>query len=554
MRRVQFDRSVPPQSSSRAATHQPITAYQPSWVTTHDGERISSKYDSIHTKLPQYEQHREVDGWQFDLNPAYIDNYPLHYDPSQPFLQTQYRLNEQPRTSIFETNQPIVLTSHDEIPTQKYTPHVVEEINDDPSGTANFPTFSNFEELNLVGNVQQRFRRIGEPSERSEKDQSRSVRFDEVIAGPKPISYLSTTVPGNSKQPKPSHMPIRSSARRPRDRSLRESLAGYSDLSFASQRSNDVSTSAEDIIRTGPRWRRVQDNPVVIPYDDIESYEKEFFIFYTKFKDPTFPHNLPRGIRWYNVPTNWESVHQGGLRVYPKSGTDFWQQTYFGNDESKDSGHFLYLPCTHSKVLLETSLTLTPRDQNDQAGVMIRYDRRNWIRAGLEFIDGCYQLTCVCTINGFSDWSIQEHKGGRSIEFKLYVLDDDVIIEHRSPHSENNRIWKILRVAHLDTKNILPKASQPEYERTETGQRIHRMVGLYTCRPSNSASDAISYVTYYFMSVRHCEQYERNEQEEPLQIPDDTYGNFRKIAGPFIADEDYFIEPDQPKIKTFEIY
>ena len=92
---------------------------------------------------------------------------------------------------------------------------------------------------------------------------------------------------------------------------------------------------------------------------------------------------------WYNKPEKWELYDDsGGLIVFPKSGSDFWQQTYFGKTENKDSGHLLYVPCTHNKFLMETHLTLSPRHQNDQAGVMVRYDRKNWVKAGLEFIQG----------------------------------------------------------------------------------------------------------------------------------------------------------------------
>ena len=548
MKRVQFDVKTPAVLGTPPSGRYRSSGYQPTWISSHKGEQVSSEYDSMHNKMPQYQQHELIDGWQLNLSDNYLENYPLMYDRGQPYLQTQPQANENPRTSVFEHDQPVVLTSHDEIPIQKYTSHVIEE--DDDSSSQ--PNFSNFEELQHEGNLQETVNYLNYGSPRTQSPQYGRGKAD---TEPTPITYFRSTIDAPSLEPKSSHVnPIRSS-KRSRDRRLCESLTQLStSRSFQSERSNEISTSVEDILTTGPRWRRVQDNPIVIPYDDLEAYEKEFFIFYTKFKDPTFPHNLPRGIRWYNIPKKWESLHHGGLRVFSKSGSDFWQQTYFGKDENKDSGHFLYLPCTHSKILVETSLTLTPREQNDQAGVMVRYDRRNWVRAGIEFIDGSYQLTCVCTINGFSDWSIQEHKGGRKIEFRMYVINGDIIIEHRSPHSENSHSWKVLRLAHIDTNRILPKASQPEYARDEIKQKIHSMVGLYTCRPSTTNSDALSYVTFNFMSVRHCEQYERKEEEETPQISDDTYGNFRKIAGPYIADGDYFIDPEKPVIKTFEMY
>lgn len=41
----------------------------------------------------------------------------------------------------------------------------------------------------------------------------------------------------------------------------------------------------------------------------------------------------------------------------------------------------------------------------DQAGLMIRFDERTWLKAGIEYSDGALQLSTVIT-NGTSDWAL----------------------------------------------------------------------------------------------------------------------------------------------------
>ena len=45
------------------------------------------------------------------------------------------------------------------------------------------------------------------------------------------------------------------------------------------------------------------------------------------------------------------------------------------------------------------------KDRFDQAGLMLRIDHENWIKAGIEFVDGHYNVSAVVT-HGKSDWSV----------------------------------------------------------------------------------------------------------------------------------------------------
>ncbi|HEY9666112.1 MAG TPA: DUF1349 domain-containing protein, partial [Coleofasciculaceae cyanobacterium] len=45
------------------------------------------------------------------------------------------------------------------------------------------------------------------------------------------------------------------------------------------------------------------------------------------------------------------------------------------------------------------------RDLYDQAGIMVRLDERNWLKCGIEFVNGIQQVSAVVT-RDYSDWSI----------------------------------------------------------------------------------------------------------------------------------------------------
>merc|ERR1719419_1979 len=112
--------------------------------------------------------------------------------------------------------------------------------------------------------------------------------------------------------------------------------------------------------------------------------------------------------------------------------------------------------------MIETSFLLDARQQFDQAGLLIRKDDQHWIKAGLEFDDNKYKLSCVVT-NTYSDWSTQENPSGR-LALRLYKLNSDVVMEFKH-HDED--AWSFCRICHL---NIEPNCEL--------------MVGLMACAPT----------------------------------------------------------------------
>jgi uncharacterized protein len=103
---------------------------------------------------------------------------------------------------------------------------------------------------------------------------------------------------------------------------------------------------------------------------------------------------------WLNEPASWSGSLEA-LTVRCEPGTDFWRETHYGL--VRDSGHFAYAEMgDEATVRFRGDFAA----QYDQAGLMLRVDASNWIKAGLELADGKLWLSVVVT-RGLSDWSQQ---------------------------------------------------------------------------------------------------------------------------------------------------
>lgn len=90
------------------------------------------------------------------------------------------------------------------------------------------------------------------------------------------------------------------------------------------------------------------------------------------------------------------------LRVTAIEGSDAWRTTSYRFVH--DSEHAL-VERIDGAFSVEVSFVLDYTEQFDQAGVFLRVDERNWIKAGVEVSDGTPQLGAVVT-RDFSDWSV----------------------------------------------------------------------------------------------------------------------------------------------------
>ncbi|SIJ07102.1 Uncharacterized conserved protein [Mycobacteroides abscessus subsp. bolletii] len=135
------------------------------------------------------------------------------------------------------------------------------------------------------------------------------------------------------------------------------------------------------------------------------------------------------GWSWYNPPRNW-SYGQARINVRTDADTDFWATTHYGF--VRDSGHALLLRMP-SEFQISATFSGRYHEQYDQAGLLIRLDAHNWIKSGVELIDGICQLSTVVT-RDVSDWSMTASKTNISehteIGLTLIRAGDTVTISH----------------------------------------------------------------------------------------------------------------------------
>lgn len=106
-------------------------------------------------------------------------------------------------------------------------------------------------------------------------------------------------------------------------------------------------------------------------------------------------------MNWFNEPAAWSiNGNELTMDVTPKS--DYWRISHYGF--TVDDAPFYY---SEYGGEFEAKLKITGdyKVRFDQAGMMIRIDHENYIKTGIEFVDGKYNLSTVVT-HHTSDWSV----------------------------------------------------------------------------------------------------------------------------------------------------
>lgn len=104
---------------------------------------------------------------------------------------------------------------------------------------------------------------------------------------------------------------------------------------------------------------------------------------------------------WFNEPEQWE-IKENALTMHVTPKSDYWRISHYGF--TVDDAPFYY--ATYGgEFEVKVKVIGDYRVRFDQAGLMLRIDHENYIKAGIEFVDGKYNLSTVVT-HKTSDWSV----------------------------------------------------------------------------------------------------------------------------------------------------
>lgn len=136
-------------------------------------------------------------------------------------------------------------------------------------------------------------------------------------------------------------------------------------------------------------------------------------------------------MNWFNEPEKWEIPNKNTFKMFVPAKTDYWRISHYGF--TVDDAPFYY-GNYGGEFEVKVKITGAYVTTFDQMGIMLRIDQENWIKAGVEFVNGKQNVSAVVT-HKTSDWSVVElDKAPKSIWMKavrkldaveiFYSLDD----------------------------------------------------------------------------------------------------------------------------------
>jgi len=106
-------------------------------------------------------------------------------------------------------------------------------------------------------------------------------------------------------------------------------------------------------------------------------------------------------MNWFNEPAAWNIAGKTlTMQVTPHS--DYWRISHYGF--TVDDAPFYYASYG-GEFEAKVKVSGDYKTRFDQAGLMLRIDPENYIKCGIEFVDGKYNLSVVVT-HHTSDWSV----------------------------------------------------------------------------------------------------------------------------------------------------
>ncbi len=122
--------------------------------------------------------------------------------------------------------------------------------------------------------------------------------------------------------------------------------------------------------------------------------------------------------------------------------TDFWRHTHYGF--TRDNGHFFWQQI-EGNFTVDVKISGEYRNLYDQAGVMLRLDECNWLKCGIEFVDGVQHVSAVVT-RDYSDWSVVPlFQNPAPLWLRVTRQNTAVVVEY----SGDGKEYTMLRMAYL---------------------------------------------------------------------------------------------------------
>lgn len=106
-------------------------------------------------------------------------------------------------------------------------------------------------------------------------------------------------------------------------------------------------------------------------------------------------------MNWFNEPARW-GIDGDTLTMAVTPQSDYWRISHYGF--TVDDAPF-YWAEYGGEFEAKVKISGDYKARFDQAGLMLRIDHENYIKAGIEFVDGKYNISAVVT-HHTSDWSV----------------------------------------------------------------------------------------------------------------------------------------------------
>ena len=144
---------------------------------------------------------------------------------------------------------------------------------------------------------------------------------------------------------------------------------------------------------------------------------------------------------WENAPAQWHDTADGLVETVP-AGTDYWRTTHYGF--IRDNGPFRH---QEAKGDFEAVVRVSGkyRERYHQAGLMIRIDNENWIKTGIEYVNGKQNVSAVVT-RKVSDWSVNPRNDSPPFLWLRLQRHGDAV---QISSSLDGQTWTMFRMAYF---------------------------------------------------------------------------------------------------------